>query len=78
MSQGDLTAAIQHYERALSLNPEPYVARIAWYELGHARVQQERYAEAVEAFATALKVDPTFGEARAARLEVERLMGSPE
>jgi spermidine synthase len=78
MSQGDVTTAIQHYERALSLNPEAYVARVAWYELGHARVQQGRYPDAIEAFAAALKVDPMFGEARAARLEVERLMGLQE
>ena len=75
MSQGNLVDAIEHYGRALSLNPEPYVARVAWYEMGLARVRQGRHAEAREAFSAALKVDPTFGEARAALVEVQRLRG---
>ncbi|MEO2003814.1 MAG: tetratricopeptide repeat protein, partial [Candidatus Poribacteria bacterium] len=77
LSQGDVAAAIDHYDRSLALNPEPYVARVAWYELGIARVRQERYDEASDAFAAALQVDPTFGEARAALLEVGRLKAQP-
>jgi spermidine synthase len=73
LSQGDVAAAIDHYDRSLALNPEPYVARVAWYELGIARVRQERYDDASDAFTAALQVDPNFGEARAALLEVQRL-----
>lgn len=77
LSEGNLPAAVEHYDRALSLNPEPYVARVAWYELGIARVRQERYNDATDAFTASLAVDPTFGEARAALLEVRRLSEQP-
>jgi superkiller protein 3 len=48
----------QHYERALGLDPQQ---RVAWVNLGHARLQLGRFMAAEEAYLEALALDPDDG-----------------
>jgi len=59
--QGELTEAIQHYERALQLNPD-YID--AHNNLGSALVAQGRLPEAIKHFERAIQLDTDYGKAQ--------------
>ncbi len=68
-----LTQAAEHFERAIELEPNSLAARNSWYELGLIRYEQGRSADSKQAFESALRIDPSFKEAKEARQRLEEL-----
>ncbi|MBP8975873.1 MAG: tetratricopeptide repeat protein [Bacteroidetes bacterium] len=60
MGDGDLAKAIQHYEKALMLNPKSYKANL---QLGLAYQNAKNYQKAREYFNNAIGIDPARQEA---------------
>jgi tetratricopeptide (TPR) repeat protein len=52
---GDLEGAIAVLKKVLEIDPKSH---LAWYNLGYALNDLTRYIEAIEAYETALKIDP--------------------
>lgn len=58
--RGQLTEAIDHYQKALRLKPDHHVAHYNW---GNALAQQGELAEAIEHFSHALRITPDYADA---------------
>lgn len=61
--QNELDSATYFYEKVITYNPQ-YIQ--AWYQLGKTFYGQERYSEAANAYAEALKLDKDYTPAREA------------
>lgn len=61
LSRHEYEPADKALTRALEIEPK---FAIGWYYLGHLRGFQDRHADAVEAFRTAVNLDPYYREAR--------------
>jgi hypothetical protein len=67
--------AIAHYERAVAQRPN---MTAAWVRLGEARRECGDTLGAIDAFRTALEIDPSHARARAAIVDAFRAMGNVE
>jgi tetratricopeptide (TPR) repeat protein len=59
--QGRYAEAVEHYRRALEINPDSAEAH---YNLGNALALQGKYAEAIKHFRKALQIRPDDAKAR--------------
>jgi tetratricopeptide (TPR) repeat protein len=66
---GDLVTAVEHYRRAAVLAP----SADAHYNLGVIFMEQTLIDEADSEFRAALMIDPSFNEARAMLMEIQRI-----
>jgi tetratricopeptide (TPR) repeat protein len=73
-NMGKYEPAITHYEHALAIDRE---LRVAWVNLGHARLQRERFAAAEQAYVEALARDDNDGTVHNNLAVVYMSMGQP-
>lgn len=64
LDDGDAAAAVQHFARAVELNPD-YAA--AWAQLGRAAAESGKPDEAADAYRSGIAVAERVGEIQAAR-----------
>lgn len=74
-AKGDHAAAEAAARKALAGDPAGTVGAEAWYQLGMAQYNQNRQAEAEEAFAAALELDPNLVDAHGALATALRRRG---
>jgi cytochrome c-type biogenesis protein CcmH/NrfG len=73
LDDGRAEQAVVLLEGALGLQGTTHELALGWYELGRARVTLGRGVDAVDAFRRALKIDPDFTYAPAARSALDAL-----
>jgi len=73
-SQGEIARAERHFLDALKYRPHDAYAFYNWGAFLH---QQGRYAEAIQAYEQAARLDPTLVAARTAADGLRRMMGQP-
>ena len=73
--QGNYTAAIEDYDRAINLNPE---YAIAYYNRGNAKYKLEQYEAAITNYDKAINLNPGFAEAYLNRGSAKNKLGQYE
>ncbi|MBW2570157.1 MAG: tetratricopeptide repeat protein [Deltaproteobacteria bacterium] len=59
-SQGNTDEALEHYDKALVINPEDWDAH---YKLGGILIKQEKINEALSHFAEVIRINPDYAPA---------------
>jgi len=66
-SKENLTEAIEHFDKALQMDPS---LKYAWFSKGIAQYNLEKYEMAIKSFDEAIKLDPSYLEALIAKADI--------